>query len=192
MAFRFRRRIPIIPGVRLNVSKKGVSLSGGMRGASVTAGQHGLHGNVGAPGTGLSYRTRLNHSKAHQRREAQQQRAANKHQGVREITIHFVLQDNGEVRVTDTSGSELSEADQRSIKRNEDAMKLLLVSFDSTLKANLSVGAPFDYHFYSTDSLTLGRCGRIAPDDPYFTSVSEHWGEKLKDALDSLPKYQFE
>lgn len=74
----------------------------------------------------------------------------------------------------------------------EDAMKLLLVSFDSTLKANLSVGAPFDYHFYSTDSLTLGRCGRIAPDDPYFTSVSEHWGEKLKDALDSLPKYQFE
>ena len=118
MAFRFRRRIPIIPGVRLNVSKKGVSLSGGMRGASVTAGQHGLHGNVGAPGTGLSYRTRLNQSKAHQRREAQQQRAANKHQGGREITIHFVLQDNGEVRVTDTSGSELSEADQRSIKRN--------------------------------------------------------------------------
>lgn len=73
----------------------------------------------------------------------------------------------------------------------EEAMKLLLVSFDSTLKANLSVGAPFDYHFYTADSLTLGRCGRIAPDDPYFMSVSEHWGEKLKEALDSLPSYRF-
>lgn len=74
----------------------------------------------------------------------------------------------------------------------EEAMKLLLVSFDSTVKANLSVGAPFDYHFYAAGSLTTGRTGRIALDDPYLQSVSQDWGDKLKDALDSLPGYEFD
>ncbi|QFT92285.1 hypothetical protein FIU86_05490 [Roseovarius sp. THAF9] len=69
----------------------------------------------------------------------------------------------------------------------EAAMKLLLVSFDSTLKANLTVGAPFDYHIYETDSLTIGQTGRIEADSPYFQAVSEGWGEALKNALDSLP-----
>ncbi|MCL1628262.1 MULTISPECIES: peptidase [Roseinatronobacter] len=74
----------------------------------------------------------------------------------------------------------------------EEVMKLLLVSFDSTVKANLSVGAPFDYHFYAADSFSTGRTGRIALDDPYFQSVSQDWGDKLKAALDSLPDYSFD
>ena len=74
----------------------------------------------------------------------------------------------------------------------EAAMKLLLVSFDSTVKANLTVGAPFDYHFYPTDSLQAGPRGRIALDDPYFQVISKGWGDALKDALDSLPDYHFE
>lgn len=74
----------------------------------------------------------------------------------------------------------------------EEAMKLLLVSFDSTVKANLSVGAPFDYHFYRADSFSTGRTGRISLDDPYFQSVSQDWGDKLKEALDNLPDYSFE
>ncbi len=69
----------------------------------------------------------------------------------------------------------------------EAAMKLLLVSFDSTLKANLTVGAPFDFHIYETDSLSIGRTGRIEQDSPYFQAVSDGWGEALKNALDSLP-----
>ena len=71
----------------------------------------------------------------------------------------------------------------------EAAMKLMLVSFDSTVKANLSVGAPFDYHFYETDSLNTGPLGRIEADDPYFQSVSVGWGDALKEALDSLPDF---
>jgi len=71
----------------------------------------------------------------------------------------------------------------------EQVMKLLLVSFDSTLKANLTVGAPFDFHFYKTDSLNIGRTGRIEEDDPYFRLISEGWGEALKSALDSLPPF---
>ena len=59
MAFRFHRRISLFPGIRLNLGKTGVSISAGVRGASVTAGKRGIYGNVGAPGTGMSYRTRL-------------------------------------------------------------------------------------------------------------------------------------
>lgn len=71
----------------------------------------------------------------------------------------------------------------------EDAMKLLLVSFDSTLKANLTVGAPFDYHLYETDSLRRGRNGRIEMDDPKFQAISSGWSEALKSALDRLDSF---
>lgn len=59
MSFRFFRRIKLLPGLRLNLSKSGVSLSAGVRGASVTVGPRGSYANFGVPGTGLSYRTRL-------------------------------------------------------------------------------------------------------------------------------------
>ena len=73
----------------------------------------------------------------------------------------------------------------------EDAVKLLLVSFDSTVKANLTVGAPFDFHAYEAESLKLGRRGRIDADDSYFAAVSTGWGDALKSALDSLPAFRF-
>lgn len=59
MGFRFQKRITILPGLRLNLSKSGVSMSAGPRGASVTVGKNGVYGNVGIPGSGLSWRERL-------------------------------------------------------------------------------------------------------------------------------------
>lgn len=59
MGFRFQKRITLLPGVRMNLSKSGASLSVGPRGASVTMGKRGVYGNVGIPGSGLSYRERL-------------------------------------------------------------------------------------------------------------------------------------
>ena len=59
MSFRFQRRIKILPGLRLNVSKTGISWTVGTRGASVTARDGKLTSNLGLPGTGLSYRRRL-------------------------------------------------------------------------------------------------------------------------------------
>jgi hypothetical protein len=59
MGFRFSKRITLMPGVRLNLGLRGASLSAGPRGASVTIGKKGVYGNVGLPGSGLSYRTRL-------------------------------------------------------------------------------------------------------------------------------------
>ncbi|MFZ3481788.1 DUF4236 domain-containing protein [Sphingomonas sp. 3-13AW] len=59
MGFRFSKRLTIMPGVRLNLGLGGPSLSVGPRGASVSIGRKGVFGNVGIPGSGLSYRTRL-------------------------------------------------------------------------------------------------------------------------------------
>lgn len=66
MGFRFRRSIRIAPGIRINISKKGVSsVSVGKRGATLNVGKTGVHETVGIPGTGLSYRTD-NLAKGHQ------------------------------------------------------------------------------------------------------------------------------
>lgn len=57
MGFRFRRTVKVMPGVRLNVGKKGVSVSAGRRGANVTLGKTGVRTTFGLPGTGLSHTT---------------------------------------------------------------------------------------------------------------------------------------
>lgn len=55
MGFRFRRSIKLFPGVRLNLSKSGVSTSVGVPGATVNVGRRGVRRTVGLPGTGISY-----------------------------------------------------------------------------------------------------------------------------------------
>ncbi len=57
--FRFRKTISILPGVRINLSKTGVSGSLGGHGATVNVGKRGEQVTLGIPGTGLSYRTPL-------------------------------------------------------------------------------------------------------------------------------------
>ena len=59
MGFRFRRSLKILPGVRLNFSNSGVSTTLGPRGATVSLGKRGPRGNVGIPGTGISYSAAL-------------------------------------------------------------------------------------------------------------------------------------
>jgi hypothetical protein len=55
MGFRFRRSIKLLPGIRLNFGKRGVSTSIGVRGAHVTFGKSGTRTTVGLPGSGLSF-----------------------------------------------------------------------------------------------------------------------------------------
>jgi putative proteasome-type protease len=71
----------------------------------------------------------------------------------------------------------------------EAAVKLMTVSFDSTLKANLSVGLPLDLLVLERDNFTPHHERRIEAGDAYFRSVSAGWGEALKLALESLPDY---
>lgn len=55
MGFRFRQGIRIFPGLRLNLSKSGVSTSVGGPGATINLSKRGVRGTVGIPGSGLSY-----------------------------------------------------------------------------------------------------------------------------------------
>lgn len=71
----------------------------------------------------------------------------------------------------------------------EDAVKLLLVSFDSTLKSNLSVGLPLDLQMYMIDTYRQGLQRRIDRNDPYYLAIAEGWGEALKRAFQSLPAF---
>ena len=59
MGFRFRRSIKLLPGIRLNLSKSGVSATVGKPGVSINISERGTRGTVGLPGTGLSYSTKL-------------------------------------------------------------------------------------------------------------------------------------
>ena len=72
----------------------------------------------------------------------------------------------------------------------EDAVKLLMVSFDSTIKANLSVGLPLDLQVYAKDSFDVSDRPRIEADDAYYQTVSSGWGDALRNALTQLPSYK--
>jgi putative proteasome-type protease len=73
----------------------------------------------------------------------------------------------------------------------EDTVKLLMVSFDSTLKANLSVGLPLDLMVIERDSFAPTHQKRIEAGDPYYESISSGWSEALRTAFHSLPPYSF-
>ncbi len=62
MGFRFRKSIKLFPGVRINLSKSGVSTSVGVPGATVNFSDRGTRTTVGIPGTGMSYSERVSGS----------------------------------------------------------------------------------------------------------------------------------
>lgn len=74
----------------------------------------------------------------------------------------------------------------------EDAIKLLLVSFDSTVKSNLSVASPFDVLTLETDMLEIHHQERIDDDNPHYSEISNNWSEALREAFASLPDFKFE
>lgn len=74
----------------------------------------------------------------------------------------------------------------------EDAIKLLMVSFDSTIKANLTVGPPLDINIYRANSYRPPESLKITAENPYLQMVSKEWGQALKESLHSLPRFSFD
>ena len=68
-----------------------------------------------------------------------------------------------------------------------DATKCTMVSFDSTMRSNISVGLPIDLLIYEADSLRIGMQRRIDEDDPYYQMVHRQWGEGLRQVFAQLP-----
>ncbi|MFD1767415.1 peptidase [Sphingorhabdus buctiana] len=71
----------------------------------------------------------------------------------------------------------------------ESAVKLLMVSFDSTMAANLSVALPLDMLLLPKDRFEPLQKRRITEDDPYFSTISSKWSDALRTAFHSLPDY---
>ena len=69
----------------------------------------------------------------------------------------------------------------------DEVAKCCLISMDSTMKSNLSVGLPLDLLCYETDSLRVTRHQRIDQTDPYFAQVRDSWGRHLRKVFDELP-----
>jgi putative proteasome-type protease len=66
--------------------------------------------------------------------------------------------------------------------------KCVLVSFDSTIRSNLSVGLPIDLICYRRDSLKIDMRRRFDEDDSYFMALSARWSEGLRRAFTSVPE----
>ena len=72
-----------------------------------------------------------------------------------------------------------------------DATKCVLVSFDSTMRSNLSVGMPIDLICYERDSLAVHRRRRFDDGDPYFTLLGHEWSEGTRQVFRRLPELRW-
>jgi putative proteasome-type protease len=68
-----------------------------------------------------------------------------------------------------------------------DAARYALISLDSTMKSNATVGPPIDLLMYKTDELDVRRRRRLENDDPLLTEVRVRWDRTLRDAIQNLP-----
>ncbi|WP_424927871.1 proteasome-type protease [Amaricoccus tamworthensis] len=74
----------------------------------------------------------------------------------------------------------------------EDGRKAALLSMDSTLRSNLSVGMPLDLAVIPRDQHLVGYCERIEPGDPNFSAMSDAWSEALKNSFVNLPEWRIQ
>jgi putative proteasome-type protease len=73
-----------------------------------------------------------------------------------------------------------------------EAAKLVLISFDSTMRSNLSVGLPIDLLCYERDSLAVRHLRRLADGDGYMTGIRKQWGEGLRSVFETIAPPQLD
>lgn len=67
------------------------------------------------------------------------------------------------------------------------ALKCALVSMDSTMRSNATVGPPVEYHVYRADTFVLGTHHLLEEDDEYLLSLRRKWAENIRTAFENLP-----
>jgi len=73
-----------------------------------------------------------------------------------------------------------------------EATKCVLVSFDSTMRSNISVGLPIDLLIYTRNSLRVGCQRHIEESDEYFAMIHKQWGEGLRKVFAQLPNPEWD
>jgi putative proteasome-type protease len=84
-------------------------------------------------------------------------------------------------------GKPILDRSVRSHTSLSDGMKLALISMDSTLRSNLSVGMPLDLLIYRNDSVDGFETHWVEEDEPYFRMIRERWSVALSDSLRQIP-----
>jgi len=74
----------------------------------------------------------------------------------------------------------------------EDAARCAIVSMDSTIKSNATVGPPIEVLVYEKDSFETNHYIKMDEDDPYLHDVKHAWNEALKNAFSQLPLFHWE
>jgi hypothetical protein len=137
---RFRRSFRIAPGIRMNFSGSGASLSVGPRGASMTFGRRGTFLNAGIPGTGFSARQRLDSP-------SRPERSASRPAQVT-MSARVVVDDDGTIKFLDMNGDPLPpEWVNRAKRQNGEAIRNLIQ--DCCDKINERVEALGSIHLHT-------------------------------------------
>src|SRR5947209_4879592 len=74
----------------------------------------------------------------------------------------------------------------------EEAAKYALISLDSTMRSNVTVGPPLDLLVYRTGELRISRCRRFGAKDPDLHKIHMQWEHALRKAVLELPSVEFE
>ncbi|VVD73714.1 peptidase [Pandoraea capi] len=73
----------------------------------------------------------------------------------------------------------------------DDGAKCALISMDSTLRSNVSVGLPLDLLVYEADSLRVTRFASLDDENVYYKMIHDTWGSRLRQVFDELPEPQW-
>jgi putative proteasome-type protease len=73
----------------------------------------------------------------------------------------------------------------------EEAAKYALLSLDSTMKSNVTVGPPIDLLAYANDELDITRFRRFEGDDPSLVKLRTRWDQNIRHAVSKLPAIRF-
>ena len=74
----------------------------------------------------------------------------------------------------------------------EVAAKYALLSFDATMRSNVTVGPPIDLLLYKRDSFRITRYRRLGASDPDLNLIHESWEKSLRRAVEQLPEIEFD
>ena len=74
----------------------------------------------------------------------------------------------------------------------EDAARTAIVSLDSTIRSNLSVGLPIDLALLRDGELRIGQQLRLGADSALYADIHQNWSRRLEQAVDSLPRFPWE
>ncbi|MBS9405555.1 DUF4236 domain-containing protein [Halomonas sp. TRM85114] len=179
MAFRFQRRIALAPGLRLNLSKRGLGLSVGPRGASSGVGSGGMLGSASIPGTGLAYRQKLNTANAGGRDAngpaSSGSIAASALEALLDagasVPVRLEVRNSGQVRYIHGNGALMTDAEARVLRRYaSDALREQLEAHCQRLNEDLE------------------RLGKLHEQTPH-PEVSGYMPRSFEESPPSLPEH---